>query len=203
MLVTAATTLPLGWAIVIAVVPLLISALALIGGWKQQSAARTEQAREHAAALEQQREQLTANLSHDREQQARMLEHERRQDDLREARGVVDEAARALHEANRAWRKLLGDADARRMKEEFREAVRAVEEVGQRIAIRFGREHPVTKAFNECVDGMPDALDAVDREDEDNRHRVGEAGQKLRQALPVFIEAATSYAGVDLSPRPT
>jgi hypothetical protein len=141
-------------------------------------------------------------------QQRMTLRHERQRDDLSEVRRVLDDASRALHVANRAWRKLLGDPDTGRMKEEFREAVRAVEEVGQRVAIRFGREHPVTKAFDECVDGMPDALDALDRVNERgrqgvseaDRQRILEAGQKLKVALPVFIEKAKSYAGVELPP---
>jgi hypothetical protein len=193
----AATLLPLWASIMIAVVPLAISALALIGGWIQQAATR-----------KQQRDQMTANLDHDGEQQVRMLKHERERDDLSEVRKVLDEAARALHIANRGRRQVLGLGNSWAV-EQFREGVRAAEEVGQRIAIRFGPEHPVTTAFSLCTIDMVDAFEAVDQQkeqqkvDEGTRQQLIATGRSWDKALPAFIDVAKTYAGVELPPRDT
>ncbi len=206
MLATAAVTLPLWASIVIAVVPLVISALALIGGWRQQAATRAQQATEQTTSLEQQRDQLTSNLNHDREQQARMLEHERRQDDLREARGVLDDAARALHEADHRRRDILGDITNPEKREALRLAGLALDQLKERIAIRFGLRHEVTTTFAACANEMVQVFGATkfvelfglsDR----NRRLVG-AGERFEALWPAFIDAATAYAGVDLMPRP-
>lgn len=223
MLVTAAATLPLGWSIVIAVVPLVISLVALIGGWRQQSAARTQQATEHSAnlegqkeqlaatldqqkaqltaTLEQQREQLDENLNHDREQQARTLEHERRQDDLREARGVLDDAAIALAEADDRRRDFLGDYGNRQKRQAVGAIGKRLDELQQRLAIRFGREHEVARSFARCSDALLRMFGATIFADDIDRESVDAAHRHFMRSRAEFTDAATAYAGVELVPR--
>jgi hypothetical protein len=238
VLATAAATLPVGWAIVIAVVPSAISALALIGGWRQQSAARTQQATEHAANLKQQKDQLdetlkqqkdqldatlkqqqgqfvatttlqrnqqAESLNHDREQQERLLEHERLRDDMHEARTVLDDATRALHEADHRRRAIIGDIDDDDKREALRLAGLALDQSKQQIAFRFGRRHPLTTAFERCADTMAQLFGATQFSElfelSDRNRRLTAAGEQFEALWPAFIDAATAYAGVELWPR--
>lgn len=214
MLETAATTLSLGWSVVIAVVPLVISALALIGGWIQQSKARAQQAKEHTtnldqqkaqltATLDEQRQQLAATLAHDRDQQARTLEHERRLDDLREARGVFDDAAIALAEADDRRRDFLGDDRNRSKREAVGAAGKRLDELQQRLAIRFGREHEVSRGYARCSDALLRLVAATIFEEDIDQQRVDAAHRMFMQARGMFTDAATAYAGVELAPQPS
>jgi hypothetical protein len=205
MLVTATATLPLWASIMIAVVPLVISAMALIGGWRQQTASRAQQATEHTANLKQQEVQLTATLGQQRDQQAQMLEHQRRQDDLRETRGVLDDAARALHSADHRRRAMINDLDNQGKREALRVAGLALDEIKERLAIRFGREQIVTTTFADCADAIVGVFGATQFAElstlPERANRLEAAGRDFEARWPSFIDAATACAGVELPAR--
>jgi hypothetical protein len=225
MLHTAAATPPLWASIVIAVVPLVISGAALFVGWKQQQATLGQQATQHAATLEQQRaglaatleqqkaeltatlnqqrDQLKANLEHDREQQARTLEHERRKDDLSEARRVLDDAARAVNEADRCHRDIHDDLGNEDKKEALKQAGRKLDETTQRLAIRFGLGYEVTADMISCVELSLVVFGATTHwslgEHDYGRKEARRAMAEFEDAMAQFIDAATRHAGVELS----
>jgi hypothetical protein len=150
MILSAAATLPLWASIVIAVAAPAVAVAALILGRKQQ-----------AATLEQQNAQ-----------QARTLDHERQRDDLREVRSVLDDAARALADAENRWRAMFDDPNEELThsgRPALFQAGHRLEELKLRIAIRFGREHEVTSAFDECADSVLDAGSRPWRERHSNR----------------------------------
>ena len=213
MLTTAAATVPLWASIALAVVPLVISALALRVGWMQQKATLGQQATQHAEALKQQhgqlvatialqRNQQTESLSHDRDQQARTLEHERQQADLRDVRSVLDDAARVLTEADLRHRAIFDDLGNAEKREALKQAGRNLDVVRQRLAIRFGTDHEVTAAMAKCVDLTLHAFGATlhwDLKDHDYaREQAKRAMNEFEPAWTAFIDAATRRAGVDL-----
>jgi hypothetical protein len=184
MVVTAAATLPLWASIVLALAAPGVAVIALIVGKQQQAATLRHQAKQHAATLQ----------------------NERLRDDLGEARGVLDDAARALHDADHKRRAIIGDLDNDAKREALRVAGHRLDEIEQRIGIRFGRGHIVTISFGACAEAMlnvfgatqyPELFDLADRTD-----RLRTAGREFEALWPAFIDAATAYAGVDLEQRP-
>jgi hypothetical protein len=201
---TTATTLPLWASIVIAVVPLVISLVALVGGWKQQSASRRQQAAEHTANLGQQKTQLTETLQHDSTQQAQTLEHQRRQEDLREARSVLDDAARALQQADHRRRALYQDLDNTKKRKALRVVAVVLDEIIARLKVRFGREHVVTVTFSDCTEAVFEAFKAaqggLDVTLSQRTTQFNAAGVDFETHWAAFSDAANAYAGIELTP---
>lgn len=77
--------------------------------------------------------------------------------------------------------------------------------VKERIAIRFGREHQVTRGCAACADAMLEVFGATKYAElfdlSDRTRRLDAAGKKFEQLWPAFIDAATAYAGVELDTR--
>src|SRR5947207_15418744 len=90
-----------------------------------------------------------------------MLRHERRRDDMGDVRTVVDDAARALHEADHRRRDTIRDLDNPAKREALRRAGSALDELRQRIAIRFGREHVVTTTYGACAEAVLEVFGAT------------------------------------------
>jgi hypothetical protein len=138
-------------------------------------------------------------------QQTRLLRHERRRDDLRETRGVLDDAARALHLADHCRRAIIGDLDNPEKREALRLAGLALDEIKQRLAIRFGRKHVVTTTCADCADAMLDVFGATQFAGlftlPERAKRLEAAGRDFEARWPRFIDAATSCAGVELPAR--
>lgn len=194
LLTAAASTLPLWASIVLAIAAPAVAFVALIIGAKQQ-----------ANTLQQQRDQLSVNLDHDREQQERMLRHERQRDDLSEVRRVLDDAARALTEADRCHRDIYDDLGNADKKEALKQAGRKLDEVKQRLAIRFGSDHEVTADMTTCVElslrVFGATLDWSLKDYDHARNKAKRAMTDFEPAWRKFISAATRHAGVDLPAR--
>jgi hypothetical protein len=184
MLPTAAATLPLWTSILLVLSAPAVAVIALIVGKQQQAATLRQQAKQHAATLQ----------------------HERLRDDLREARGVLDDAARALHEADHRRRSIIGQLDNETKRESLRVAGLTLDEIEERIAIRFGRGHIVTISFGACAEAMLDVFGATQYPElfelADRAERLRKAGREFEALWPAFVDATTAYAGVDLEVRP-
>jgi hypothetical protein len=194
MPLAAVSVLPLWASIVLAVASPLVAVVALIVGKQQQD-----------KTLEHEGERQTATLEQERERQTRLLRHERQRDDLREVRSVLDDAARALHEADHRRRDMIRDLDNETKREALRRAGVVLDELKERIAIRFGREHEVTKTFAACADAMLEVFGATQFADlfelSDLVERMNAAGEKFERLQPDFVDAATAHAGVELVAR--
>jgi hypothetical protein len=81
------------------------------------------------------KQQQTATLRAQSNQHSATLRHERVQEDLREVRGVLDDAAQALHEADHRRRAIIGDLDDESKREALRVAGLRLDEIEERIAI--------------------------------------------------------------------
>lgn len=205
--VAVASTIPLWASIVISVAPIIIAVAALMIGSKQQAKTLQQQRDQLTETFKQQREQLSANLDHERQQQEQLLRHERQQDDLSEVRSVLDDAARALNEADRCHRDIYDDLGNADKKETLKHAGRTLDEVNQRLAIRFGSDHEVTAEMTTCV-GLSlqvfgATLDWSLKDYDFARDKAKRAMTDFEPAWRRFISAATRHAGVDLPAEAT
>jgi hypothetical protein len=208
----AVTVVPLWTSIVLALASPLVAAVAVWVGKRSTTAAVRQQREQLDATLAQQRDQLrqqaeqqTASLRHEREQQEQMLRHERHRDDLSEVRRVLDDAARALTQADRYHRDIYDDLGNLAKREALKNAGRTLDEVEQRLAIRFGSDHEVTRAMAACVELSLHVFGARlhwDLDDRDHaRQQARRAMEEFEPAWRTFISAATRHAGVVLPDR--
>jgi hypothetical protein len=155
----------------------------------------------------QQRRQLDSTLAQQRTQQEQMLRHERQRDDLSEVRRVLDDAARALTEADRCHRDIYDDLGNVDKREALKHAGRTLDEVKQRLAIRFGSDHEGTTDMAACVELSLQVFGARLHWDLDDRdHAKQQARRAMEEFEPAwrkFIGAATRRAGVVLPDRAT
>jgi hypothetical protein len=136
-----------------------------------------------------------------------MLRHERQRDDLSEVRSCLDDATRALNEADRCHRDLHGDLGNHDKIVALMNAGRRLDEVKHRLAIRFGSDHEVTTAMTVCVELSLKVYTAT------TQRRLGERAYARKQgklattefepAWRDFISAAIRHAGVDLPAQTT
>jgi hypothetical protein len=191
MSLVAVTVVPLWVSIVLALASPCVAAVAVYIGNRQQG-----------ASLKQQRQQLEQQA----DQFAETLRHERQRDDLSEVRSVLDDAALALHEADHRLSDLLGDIDNETKREALRLGIRAVDQLNERIAIRFGVSHIVTTTYEACAMEMDKIYPATQFPGTiglSQRNRIfGGARDRFEALWPAFMDAATAYAGVELQARP-
>jgi hypothetical protein len=198
----AVIVLPL-WASIVLV--LASPAVAVIVVWvgKRSQDATLGQQREQ---LEQQRGQQRDQLKQEREQHEQMLRHQRQRDDLSEVRSVLDDAVRALNEADRCHRDLYDDLGNAEKVEALKLAGRKLDEVKQRLAIRFGSDHEVTTTFATCVElslGVFAAKTHWRLEDHTYASETAKrAMYEFETARRTFTTAATRHAGVVLPDEP-
>jgi hypothetical protein len=122
VLLASVTVLPLWASIVLALASPAVAAVAILIGKHTQDATLRQQQEQLTQQLAQQRDQFEQQLALQREelenqrniqtdqltdqdyQHHETLRHERQRDDLREVRSVLDDAVRALNEADRIHR---------------------------------------------------------------------------------------------------
>lgn len=176
----------------------------MVGKW-QQTTTLAQQRTQHEASLRQQREELEKTLDQQREQHAQMLSHERHRDDLSEVRAMLDDAARALNNADHRRRDIIGDIENETKRRALGEAGLGLDELKLRVALRFGREHEVTRTWEACADALLEVFGATQFPElfelSDRSARLRVAGEAFEQRQPAFIDAATAHAGVDLAAR--
>jgi hypothetical protein len=194
----AVTVVPLWTSIVLALASPAVAAVAVSIGKRSTDATLRQQREQLDASLAQQREQLRQQA----EQQTATLRHERQRDDLSEVRRVLDDAARALAEADRCHRDIYDDLGNVDKRQALKSAGRTLDEVKQRLAIRFGSEHEVTTDMAACVEVSLEVFGATlhwDLEDRDHaRRQARRAMETFEPMWRRFIGAATRYAGVIL-----
>lgn len=88
-----------------------------------------------------------------------------------------------------------------------REAVGAagkrLDELQQRLAIRFGREHEVSRGYARCSDALLRLHSATIVEEDIDQQSAEAAHRMFVQARATFTDAATAYAGLELAPQPS
>jgi hypothetical protein len=140
-------------------------------------------------------------------QQNKTLHQQARQDDLTQARIVLEDAARALHMADQRRRALIDAYHDREKRAALRGAGQQLDEMIARLEIRFGRKHPVTERFSACVEtvlALHHAIGDVQLDDDEAqaarsfRALGNEFAHELR---PAFVDAAVAYAGLALEHR--
>jgi hypothetical protein len=140
-------------------------------------------------------------------QQNKTLRQQSRHDDLAEARTVLDDAARALHEADKHRRDLIGAYHDKAKRQALAAAGSELDEMTARIEIRFGREHLVTKTFSASVEAVLALYQSISdiRLEDDSPAASREfksVGAKFEGELrPAFVDAAVAYTRVDLEDR--
>jgi hypothetical protein len=89
-----------------------------------------------------------------REQRATSAHARTRASTGRLARGaqLLDDAARALNEADRCHRDIYDDLGSAEKKKALMHAGRAMEEMEQRLAIRFGSEYEIRVDMAACIE---------------------------------------------------
>jgi hypothetical protein len=137
-------------------------------------------------------------------QQNKTLRQQCRHDDLAEARRVLDDAARALHNADKYRLDLIGAYHDKAKRQALSAAGTELDEMTARIEIRFGREHRVTKTFSASTEAVLALYQSISdiRLDDDSLTATREfksVGAKFEDELrPAFVDAAVAYTRVEL-----
>ena len=147
-------------------------------------------------------------------QQRRGFRHDREMADLEAVRRVLDDAAIALHEADYA----RGDVkrahirDGRKLLERGGEFVkrlgergRALDELRERLTIRFGADHEIVDTFRAADDALlemhrkastPERF--IDPDDSEWHLGIDTASDRFIEARDSFLAAAAGTAGARL-----
>jgi hypothetical protein len=158
--------------------------------------------------------------------QARQVAHERELADLDDLRGVLDKAATWLHRTSYVLDDFYGKVhlsyvqseDGQRMTARLRKCGRELDALYERLSVRLGREHPVTRTFKnaddavlhtwrailmlaleQTPDGDPYAARQVREHERERRDDVERSRQTFKTAWERFVEAAEVAAGARLS----
>ena len=133
-------------------------------------------------------------------QQERTLRHERLRDDLREARSILDDAAKGLANVDDIRRDFIGDYHNVDKRVWLGEQGKLLDVLRSRIAIRFGRKHELTSTFEECIEAMLELFAATRDKDSIDPQRVVLANDDFERWTTAFVDAATARAGIELDP---
>jgi hypothetical protein len=187
VLLHAVTVVPLWASILLALSSPAVAAIAVWVGKRQTD-----------STLAQQHQQLKQQA----EQVVETLRHERQRDDLSEVRRLLDDAARALAEADRCHRDIYDDLGNEEKRDALMKAGRELEEIKQRIAIRFGPDHEVTHNIDACADVSLEVFGATTHwKLGDHQYAIDQAKgarDEFEVASRAFVTATVRYAGVDL-----
>jgi hypothetical protein len=112
-----------------------------------------------------------------------------------------------LTEADRCHRDIYDDLGNVDKREALKKAGRTLDEVKQRLAIRFGSDHEVTTEMAACVELSLQVFGAKLHWDLDDRNHARQqarrAMEEFEPAWRKFISAATRHAGIVLPDRTT
>ena len=122
-------------------------------------------------------------------------------DDLREARSILDDAAKGLAKIDDIRRDFIGDYHNVDKRVWLGEQGKVLDELRSWVAIRFGRAHELTSTFDECTEAALELFAATRDKDSIDPQRVVLANDDFERWTAAFVDAATARAGVELDAR--
>jgi hypothetical protein len=143
---------------------------------------------------------VTANA-----RQTSQLDHDRELQDLAELRSILDEGLSAFRDVRRLFGNRMIELPRiyREEQEEVRKMTYSMGLARNRIIIRLGPEHPVTKAYGEAVDlcrpysrfirRLPSEIPAEDQSA--LQHELDELRRPLPRAAEAFVVSANALVG--------
>ncbi|HEX3688167.1 MAG TPA: toll/interleukin-1 receptor domain-containing protein [Solirubrobacteraceae bacterium] len=125
----------------------------------------------------------------------------RQRDGQRDVGALLDDAAVALSGSDQIHRDIYDDLGNADKTEQLKQAGRKLDEIKQRLAIRFGSEHKLTTAFSSCVELSLEVFGAATHWRLEDHSYAAETARRAMAAFETasreFIDMAARQAGID------